>query len=122
VANVLLIDDDQIILNLLETVLSMKNHTSCTADNGTDGLQLAQEQIFDLVITDLSLPGVTGWQIIEHLKSNPATSGIAIVALSAHNSASDRDAAYSAGCDAYIAKPFDSTNLVNTVETVLKAR
>ncbi len=119
-AQVLLIDDDQIILDLLETVLTMKGHRSTLAKDGETGLRLAKEQKFDLVITDLNLPKVTGWDIIKQLKSSDETRAIPVIALSAHSDADDRDAAHTAGCDAYVAKPLDAVSMISTVDSVLK--
>jgi len=120
-AKVLLIDDDQIIVDLLETILTMKGHHSTKAVDGATGLRFAQEQEFDLVITDLNLPKITGWDIIKQLKADAKTSSTPIIALSAHSGANDRDAAHTAGCDAYIAKPLDPANLIAVVDTVLKS-
>jgi len=119
-AQVLLIDDDQLIVDLLESLLTMKGHRSTKTTDGEAGLNLAQEQKFDLIITDLNLPKITGWDIIKQLKSTEETRSIPIIALSAHTDADDRDAAHTAGCDAYVAKPLDPASLLATVDSILK--
>jgi two-component system, cell cycle response regulator DivK len=119
-AQILLIDDDPVILSLLETVLTVKGHRSLTAADGEEGLRLAQEHVPALVITDLNLPKVTGWDIIKKLQSDDRTNSIPIIALSAHSSANDRDAAHSAGCTAYVTKPLDAATLVATVDNIFK--
>jgi len=120
-AHVLIIDDDQSILDLLALIFSTKGHRTTTANDGEDGLRLALDQTFDLVITDLNMPKVTGWDIIAKIKSSETVSSVPILALSAHSTANDKDAAYSAGCDAYVTKPFDPEKLLDVAESVLKA-
>ncbi len=118
---VLLIDDDQIILDFLESLLTVKGHRSIKALEGEEGLRLAAEHTPDLVITDLNLPKVTGWKVIKQLKTEEATKSIPILAVSAHNTSHDRDAAHDAGCNAYLSKPLDPAALIDAVDKILKS-
>lgn len=114
-AHVLIIDDDQMILSLLTALLENDGHTVTSASDGEAGLALAVANTPDLVITDMSLPVKTGWEVISELKSDEATRNIPIVALSAYNSPGDRDAGHEAGCSAYVAKPIDNDVLMKNV-------
>lgn len=118
-ARILVIDDDELILSLLVTLLENDGHTVIVASDGEAALKISTEEIPDLVITDMSLPVKTGWEVISELKSNETTQDIPIIALSAYNTPGDRDAGHEAGCNAYVSKPIDSDVLMKNVRDLL---
>lgn len=118
-ADILVIDDEALFRDLLSQVLSGLGHTVATAEDGRLGVQAARQNVPDLVITDMSMPGMTGWDVIRTLKSDPVTAGVPIIALTAHSSQDDRIEGYEAGCDAFIAKPLDVPQLLKQVSAVL---
>ena len=120
-ARILAIEDDESVRNLLVAVLENEGHQVACAADGETGLEKAEQDLPDLIITDMSLPLKTGWELIAALKSDEATRDIPIIALSAHNSQANRDAGHEAGCDAYVGKPIDLTVLIKNVKAVLKA-
>jgi CheY-like chemotaxis protein len=83
---------------------------------------MAHDQSPDLIVMDMSLPEIDGWEATRRLKADPATRVIPIVALTAHAMASDRKKAMDAGCDDYHTKPVDFESLVRTLEAFLEAR
>jgi CheY-like chemotaxis protein len=91
-----------------------------TARDGREGIEKAQALSPDLILMDLSLPGIDGWEATRLLKSNPATRNLLIVALSAHALAAEGDRARAAGCDGFIAKPCLPPDLVTEVSRYLK--
>jgi len=118
-ADILVIDDEALFRDLLSQVLGGMGHSITTAEDGTQGVEAALQSIPDLVITDMSMPGMTGWDVIRTLKADPATTDVPIIALTAHSSQEDRIEGYEAGCDAFVAKPLDMPQLLKQVDTIL---
>lgn len=118
-AKLLVIDDEDLMSALLSAALSAAGHDILVADDGKSGVALAMSDLPDLVITDMSMTGMTGWQVIEKLKSDPKTKHIPIVALTAHDDDADREAAFRVGCDAYESKPLDIPRLIKVVDKLL---
>ncbi len=106
-AKILIIDDEPQIVQLLEAALIGQGHSIFTSSGGEDGAGLAKSQLPALIITDMNMPGGTGWDLIRTLRADEATKDIPIIALTAHQTDGDRDEAYQSGCDAYITKPID---------------
>lgn len=118
-ARILVIDDDQSIRMLLTTVLEQDGHVVTTADDGESGLRSALSDVPDLIVTDMSLPVKTGWDVIAQLKAEALTKAIPIIALSAYDSQANRDAGHEAGCDAYIGKPIDLAVMMKNVRALI---
>jgi len=89
------------------------------AEDGEIGLSLAESQEPDLILMDMSLPMLDGWEATRRLKSAAATSRIPVIALTAHAMSSDRDKALDAGCDDYDTKPIDLPRLLEKMEALL---
>ena len=93
-----------------------------TAEDGEKGCEMAAAERPDIVLMDLEMPGIDGWEATRRLKSNPDTRDIPVIALSAHALAGSREKALSAGCDEFDTKPVEFDRLVATLRRVLAGR
>ena len=89
------------------------------ATDGEQGVAMAETEAPDLILMDLRLPGIDGWEATRRIKGAPATKAIPVIALSAHAMAGDREKALEAGCDDYDTKPVDFPKLVERIKTAL---
>jgi CheY-like chemotaxis protein len=89
------------------------------AADGEQGVAMAETEAPDLILMDLRLPGIDGWEATRRIKAAPATKAIPVIALSAHAMAGDREKALEAGCDDYDTKPIDFPKLVERIQTIL---
>ena len=108
-------DDDPVILRLIEINLSLEGLEVETAGRGEDTIDKARTMKPDLILLDVMMPGMTGWECAERLKSDPETADIPIVFLSARTQEEDRRRGESLGVAAYVTKPFDPTQLIATI-------
>jgi CheY-like chemotaxis protein len=115
----LLIEDDEDNLSVYQTILEHVGFAVSIAHNAEDGIALARSVHPDLVLMDISLPRMDGWQATRLLKADPETSDIPIVALSAHALADDIARSREAGCESHLAKPVEPRRVVEEVERVL---
>jgi CheY-like chemotaxis protein len=106
-ANILLVDDEKTTVEIMSRILTRNGHTVEVARNGAAALRKAKETKYDLIIMDMSMPQMTGWEATRQLRADPATSRIPILGLSSADTSGDKDEAYNAGCDAYETKPVD---------------
>ncbi len=118
---ILLVEDNEMNRDMLSRRLSRRGFEVLVAENGQSGVLLTASQKPDIVLMDMSLPVMDGWEAARRLKSDPATSGIPIIALTAHAMASDRERALEAGCDDYDSKPVDMVRLLDKIEHLLSA-
>ena len=102
---ILLVEDNEDNRRIYSTILTHAGYRVLEATDGEQGIALAMSEIPDLILMDVSIPKINGWDATRQLKANPATMGIPIIALTAHALASDREKATDVGCDGYIAKP-----------------
>lgn len=121
-ARLLIIDDTENNRILLSRRFKPRGHEVLLAEDAEQGILLARGQRPDLILMDVGLPGMDGWQATKVLKSDPATAGIAVIALTAHAMSGDREKAIAAGCDAYETKPIDFAALFTKVEDLLARR
>ena len=112
---ILVVDDDPVIVRLLEINLSLEGFAIFTATNGADAVKLAREKLPALVLLDLMMPGMDGWAVREALLEDPSTARIPVVVVSARTQDEDRERGYALDVAAYITKPFDPAELVETV-------
>jgi two-component system cell cycle response regulator DivK len=91
------------------------------AVDGSQGLDMARRETPDLILMDMSLPIIDGWEATRQLKSSVETQGIPVIALTAHAMAGDREKALAAGCDDYDTKPIELPRLLEKIETLLPA-
>ena len=120
-ARILLVEDNEMNRDMLSRRLARRGFEVLIAENGQSGVELTVSEKPDLVLMDMSLPVMDGWEATRRLKADPNTSAIPIIALTAHAMASDREMALEAGCDDYDSKPVDLTRLVRKIEQLLTA-
>ncbi len=121
-ARVMAVDDDPVIRGLLEVNLEMEGHEVITAVDGQDALDKVRADPPDLILLDVMMPNVNGWQVAEALKGDPATRGIPVVFLSARAMEADVRKGHELGVEQYVTKPFDPIDLMDLVARLLKGR
>jgi len=119
VAKILLVEDNEMNRDMLSRRLLRKGHEVVTAEDGAQGIEAAGAQSPDLILMDMSLPVLDGWEATRQLKTNAATSAIPIIALTAHATGEDREKALQAGCDDYDTKPVEFQRLLEKIEKLL---
>lgn len=121
-ARILVIEDNEMNRDMLTRRLIRKGYDVISAVDGEEGLRVATAEQPDLILMDMSLPVMSGWDATRELKSRPETRAIPIIALTAHAMAEDRDRALAVGCDDYDTKPVDMPRLLQKIQTVLNHR
>ena len=116
---ILIVEDNEMNLDMLSRRMAKKGYEILKASDGQAGIETCRQERPDLILMDMSLPVVDGWTATQTLKSDPATSAIPIVALTAHAMQADRDKAMEAGCDAFATKPIDLPALIETIEKLM---
>jgi CheY-like chemotaxis protein len=116
---VLLVEDNEDNRIVYSTILKHFGYDVSEALNGEEGIAKARSQQPDLVLMDISIPVIDGWEATQVLKHDPATRHIPIIALTAHALASDREKAMEVGCDGYLAKPCEPRAVVAEVQRFL---
>jgi len=119
-AHILLVEDNELNRDMLIRRLQRRGYQVESAINGKEGLEKAETSIPDLILLDLSLPEMDGWEVLQHLKQNERLKKIPVVALTAHALLSDRNRAFAAGFDEYDIKPIELTRLLQKMEVLLK--
>jgi CheY-like chemotaxis protein len=120
-ARVLVADDDPIILRLLELNLGLEGFDVATTVSGEDALRMAFERPPDLVLLDVMMPGVSGWDVARALRDDERTADVPVVFLSARTLEEDRRRGEDLGMAAYVTKPFDPAGLMQLVGRVIRA-
>jgi two-component system cell cycle response regulator DivK len=105
---ILIVEDSEFNRRLLEAVLAPYHYRLLLAEDGESGVDLAQAEQPDLILMDVLLPGIDGYEATRHLRADPATRGLVIVALTASSSSEEQELALVSGCDGYIPKPIDT--------------
>lgn len=118
-AKILLVEDNEMNRDMLGRRLEKRGYQVAIAADGPTGLALARSGSPDLILMDMSLPGIDGWEASRQLKADPATASIPIIALTAHAMAEDREKALAAGCNEYETKPVELTSLLAKIEALL---
>jgi len=118
-AKILLVEDNEMNRDMLSRRLQRRGYEVLTAVDGESGLTLTRSEAPALVLMDMSLPGIDGWEATRRLKADPATRVIPIIALTAHAMAGDREQALAAGCDDFDIKPIDLDRLLGKIEALL---
>jgi two-component system cell cycle response regulator DivK len=118
-AKILIVEDDEMNRDMLSRRLLKRGYEVTIAVDGVEGVRLATEQSPDLVLMDMSLPEMDGWEAIRQLRAAQTTSAIPIIALTAHAMADDRRKAIEAGCNDFDTKPVELTRLLGKIEALL---
>ena len=111
--NVLLIEDNELNRDMLKRRLERKEFIVSCAEDGQSGIDMAKNEMPDIILLDLSLPIIDGWNVAMKLKADTNTKGIPIIALTAHAMKGDREKALDAGCDDYDTKPVNLEGLLD---------
>ena len=121
-AKILLVEDQEMNRDMLSRRLKKRGYEVAIAVDGAEGVEKARSDSPDLILMDMSLPVMDGWEATRTLKADEATRAIPVVALTAHAMSTDREKAVEAGCDGYETKPVDLPRLLGTMEKLLDAR
>ncbi|HEU4456702.1 MAG TPA: response regulator [Longimicrobium sp.] len=116
---ILLVEDNEMNRDMLSRRLERRGYRVVLAVDGLEGVERAGSELPDLVLMDMSLPLLDGWEATRRLKAAPATRHIPVIALTAHAMSSDRAKALEAGCDDYDTKPIDLPRLLGKIEALL---
>jgi two-component system cell cycle response regulator DivK len=116
---ILYVEDNEDNIYMLRRRLERLGYDVVVARDGVQGLTMAQAEAPDLILMDLSLPSLDGWEATRRLKAAPQTRAIPVIALSAHVMAGDRETAFAAGCDDYDLKPVEFPRLRAKIEALL---
>jgi two-component system cell cycle response regulator DivK len=117
---ILLVEDNEMNRDMLSRRLQRKGYEVVLALDGQSGVEMSQTQAPDLVLMDMSLPVLDGWEATRRLKADTATRHIPVIALTAHAMSSDREKAIEAGCDDYDTKPVELTRLLAKIDALLR--
>jgi CheY-like chemotaxis protein len=119
-AKILLVEDNEMNRDMLSRRLTRKGHEVFIAVDGAEGVSMAIAKLPDLILMDMNLPVLDGWQATQQIKAAAETSTIPVIALTAHAMTGDREKCMKAGCDDYDTKPVEFPRLLGKIETLLK--
>ena len=119
---ILLVEDDEMNRDMLSRRLQLEDYDIVHAVNGVQGLALARTAAPDLILMDISLPDLDGWEATRRLKADQATCHIPVIVLTAHAMTGDAERSFEAGCDAYETKPIDWQRLMAAMTHLLNPR
>jgi CheY-like chemotaxis protein len=119
---ILLVEDNEMNRDMLSRRLERRGYQAIVAVDGAQGVDMTVSECPDLVLMDMSLPVMDGWEATRQLKANPNTQSIPIIALTAHAMSGDREKALEAGCDDYDTKPIELNRLLDKIATLLAKR
>jgi CheY-like chemotaxis protein len=118
-ARILYVEDNEDNIYMLARWLKRQGFEIAVARDGERGVAAAQDELPDLILMDLSLPVLDGWEATQRIKAVPETRAIPVIALSAHAMSGDRERALAAGCDDYDSKPVDFERLLEKIRALL---
>jgi CheY-like chemotaxis protein len=118
-ARILLVEDNEMNRDMLSRRLTRKGHEVLIAVDGQQGVDMTRAHKPDVVLMDMSLPVIDGWEATRQLKADIATAGIPVIALTAHAMEGDQEKAREAGCDDYDTKPVDLARLLEKIDNQL---
>jgi two-component system, cell cycle response regulator DivK len=118
-ARILLVEDNEMNRDMLSRRLERKGFEVTMAVDGREGVERARAGGYDLILMDMSLPEISGWDAARQLRESPETKSVPIIALTAHAMAGDRERALEAGCNDYDTKPIELVRLLGKIEALL---
>ena len=121
-SKVLLVEDNEMNRDMLSRRLRKQGYEVVLAVDGEEGVAKAQSEAPALILMDMTLPGINGWEATRRLKAVAGTKNIPVIALTAHAMADDRDKALAAGCDDFDTKPIEFSRLIAKIQALLGAR
>ena len=121
-SKILLVEDNEMNRDMLSRRLTRKGFEVLIAIDGREAIDLARSELPDLILMDMSLPVIDGWEATRRLKADQTTSGIPIIALTAHAMSGDREKCQEAGCDDYDTKPIELQRLLEIMQKHLAPR
>jgi class 3 adenylate cyclase len=119
---ILVVDDNRDNIELVKDIIEVAGHTVVSADDGASALIIAPEQLPDLILLDVNMPGMDGFEVCRQLKQNPATNGIPVIMLTAQSDVDSRVKGLAVGADDYLAKPFSPRELMARVDRSLRSK
>ena len=119
--SILVVEDDLDILNMLRIYFESKDYKVITASRGEQALEVCQKEVPNVVVLDIVLPGIDGYEVCRRLKSNQRTKNVPIIFLTQKGERADELAGLGLGADAYITKPFDVSELESSVEKSIQS-
>ncbi len=117
---ILLVEDNEMNRDMLSRRLKRKGYEVVIAVDGAEGVSMTASENPDLVLMDMSLPVMDGWEATQQLKANPQTKSIPVIALTAHAMSGDREKALEVGCDDYDTKPIELRRLLSKMDALLE--
>jgi CheY-like chemotaxis protein len=120
VARILVVEDTPANRALVAKILGAAGHEVLTAETAATGIALAREFLPDLVLMDLGLPDIDGWEAIAEIRADQSTRGLRVIAFTAHAMVGDRERALAGGFDGYLSKPIDFATFADTVARFLQ--
>ena len=121
-AKILLIEDNEMNRDMLSRRLERRGYQVVMAEDGAVGVAMAKSEAPDIILMDMSLPIVDGWEATRQIKASPETQGIPVIALTAHAMAGDEEKALAAGCNDYETKPVDLPKLLAKIDALLQSK
>ncbi|HXW05372.1 MAG TPA: response regulator [Vicinamibacterales bacterium] len=119
---ILVVEDNEMNRDMLIRRLQRRGYAVITAYDGSEGISVARTESPDLILMDMSLPEIDGWEAARQLKADRTTRHIPVIALTAHAMSSDRQKALEAGCDEYETKPVEFLRLLGKIRAILNAQ
>ena len=121
-AKILLVEDNEMNRDMLSRRLERRGYAVVIAEDGAKGVDMAKSELPDIILMDMSLPIMDGWEATRQVKAAPQTKGIPVIALTAHAMAGDEEKAFAAGCNDYETKPVDLAKLLAKIDALLQSK
>ena len=118
-ATILLVEDNEMNRDMLSRRLQRRGHEVLVAADGAEGVALARSELPDLILMDMTLPILDGWEATRQVKADPTTQSIPVIALTAHAMTADREQALATGCDDFDTKPIELPRLIGKIDAML---
>jgi CheY-like chemotaxis protein len=118
---VLLVEDNPVNLELFQDLIELEGYEVLSANTGHEAIEIAKREVPDIILMDIQLPEMDGWEATKILKKTPETREIPIIALTAHAMEGDREKALDLGCDSYISKPINTRTFISDIKKVLSS-